>query len=268
VARLKTSDPLYPKLPNPTKLFAAASSNVMEGRQFVTRHAVSLLFLCAGLAFGGSFPDATVALVAHFETSSGPRILVRIAAETAAFFRPAGLSLEWYPSREAAPANAARTLDVWFHGDCWPPDWQSSGMPPGSTRLGWVRSEHGRIVREISVDCSLVMRFAAAARHSSTSSTLLDLVYTRFMERVVGHELLHVLLMSPQHGRSDFTRPRLYASDWRRIGSLTRAEVQSLRQRYGLSPGTAREAAFLSFLSDAQPDAIGKLLGISIASGR
>jgi hypothetical protein len=149
-------------------------------------------------------------------------------------FHPAGLSLEWYKSRDAAPANAARTLDVWFHGDCWPiPAREFWRSPLNSVRLGWVHSQNGHIAGDISVDCAVVMQLVAEARSATTNRAVLDLVLLRLVERVVAHELLHVLLMSASHGSSDFSSPRLQISDWGRIGRLTHAEIQSLRQLYG-----------------------------------
>lgn len=224
------------------------------------RNAGFLLFICAGVAPGSLFSaDATIALVTHFETDSGPEILRQIAAPIAAAFRPAGLSIEWYPSRDAAPASAARTLDVWFHGDCSSSIDRPVEAAHGTIRLGWVHSDHGRIAGEITVDCPLVRGFAAQARSVSGSVPQLSLMYTRFLERVVGHELLHVLMMSGAHGKSDFSHAQLYASDWRRAGELTHAEIQSLRQWYALNVRTVREAAFLSFMSDRPSETITKL---------
>jgi hypothetical protein len=229
------------------------------------RNVLFLLLLCAGVAPGSSFPtDATIALVPHFDATPVPEILRQIAPPIAAAFRPAGLSVEWYPSRAAAPANAARTLDIWFHGDCQP----LSGpmVEPrlqGVLRLGWVHSDHGRIAGEIVIDCPLVMGFAIHARNASTTTPQLSLVYERLLERVVGHELLHVLLMTATHGKSDFTHAQLYASDWRRNGQLTHAEIQSLRQWYGLNVRIVREADFLSFMSDGPSENIGKLTVLS-----
>jgi hypothetical protein len=153
-------------------------------------------------------------------------------------FRPAGISLEWYKSRGAAPANAARTLDVWFQGDCWPMTVRAFWGPRlDSVRLGWVLSQDGHIAGHIIIDCALVMQFAAEAQSAPENRAVLDVVFLRFVERVVAHELLHVLLMSASHSSSDFSSPRMHASDWRRIGHLTQAEVQLLRRLYG--PGAS-----------------------------
>jgi hypothetical protein len=194
-----------------------------------------MLLVCSGLAPGHPLTtDATVALVAHFERPPGQHILYWIAPIIAEVFRPAGLSLEWYATRDAAPENAARTLDVWFHGDCRPTAAREFWSPSlDSVHLGWVLSHDGHIAEDIFVDCAVVMQFAAEARSRTTNRALSDVMFLRLVERVVAHELLHVLLMSAVHGASDFTSPRLHASDWRRIGRLTHAEVQSLRRLYG-----------------------------------
>jgi hypothetical protein len=201
----------------------------------VTRDAVFMLLVCSSLAPGCSLTtNANVALVPHFERPLGEHILPWIAPMIAEVFRPAGLSFEWYKNRDAAPANAARTLDVWFHGDCWPMAARKPwGSPLDSVRLGWVHSQNGHIAEDIIVNCALVMQFAAEARSATTNRAVLDLVFLRLVERVVAHELLHVLLMSASHGSSDFSSPRMQVSDWRRIGRLTHTEVQSLRQLYG-----------------------------------
>jgi hypothetical protein len=148
-------------------------------------------------------------------------------------FRPAGLSVAWYENRRYAPANTARILDVWFHGNCWPmPAEVPRGSPLQSLRMGWVLSRDGRIAEDINVDCAVVLHLAANAQTIATNRPLLDLVFLRLMEHVVAHELLHVLLMSASHGGTEFSRPRLAASDWRRIGRLTDVEVHLLRQLY------------------------------------
>lgn len=199
----------------------------------MTRHAVYMLLVCTGVA--PSHPlmtNTTVALVAHFERSSGQRVLHWIGPMIAQVFRPAGLSLEWYTSPDDVPANAARTLAVWFHGDCWPmaaPEFQ--GLLRTPVRLGWVLSHDGHIGADIEVDCALVMRVAAEAQ-SGTNGALPCAAFLRLMERVVSHELMHVLLMSPGHGTSDCTRAHLQPSEWRRIGRLTHAEVDLLRKLY------------------------------------
>jgi hypothetical protein len=200
----------------------------------VTRDAVFVLLVCTGLAQGHPLTtSATIALVPHFEKPSGRHILHQLAPMVAEVFRPAGLSLEWYENPRAAPANTARTLDVWFHGNCWlmPAEvfWNS---PPASLRLGWVVSRGGHIAADINIDCAVVMQLAAKAQTVTTNRPLLGLVFLRLMERVVAHELLHVLLMSASHGDSELRRPQMSASDWRRIGCLTDAEVQLLRKFY------------------------------------
>jgi len=176
--------------------------------------------------------NTTVALVAHFEGPSGQQVLHWIAPMIAEVFRPAGLSLEWYTAPDGVPANAARTLAVWFHGDCWP---MAAGefqrLLPAPVRLGWVLSHDGHIGADIEVDCTLVMRVAAEAQ-SSTNRTLSCAAFLRLMERVVSHELMHVLLMSAGHGTSDCTRARLQPSEWRRIGHLTHSELDLLRELY------------------------------------
>jgi hypothetical protein len=201
----------------------------------VTRDAVFMLLVCTGLGTGRLLAtSATVALVPHFETPLGQQILPWIAPTIAEAFQPAGLSVEWYKNRDAAPGNAARTVDVWFRGDCWPMTARNfRGSSWNSIRLGWVRSQNGHIGDDINVDCAAVMQLAAEARSATTNRALLDVVLLRLVEHVVAHELLHILLMSASHGHSDFSSPHMQASDWRRIGRLTHAEVQSLRKSYG-----------------------------------
>jgi hypothetical protein len=196
---------------------------------------VFVLFVCGVLAQGRpSKTSATIALVPHFEMPSGDRLIHWLAPMIAQVFRPAGLSLEWYDNREAVPANIVRTLDVSFHGTCWPMSARSSRISSLSFgRLGWVFSHDGQIADEVAVDCAQVMHLAADARNTTTDGPLLELVYLRLMERVMAHELLHVLLLSRGHGRSEFSRPRMQASDWRGIGHLTTSELRSLRQLYG-----------------------------------
>jgi hypothetical protein len=148
-------------------------------------------------------------------------------------FRPAGLSLEWYGSPQDVPANTAHTIDVWFHGSCWPMTIRAWSTPLDAARLGWVVALNGHIPETIAVDCAQVMHLAADAKNANTNKALLDVAFLRLMERVVTHELLHVLLMTRGHGSSEFSRPRMQASDWRAMGHLTTSEIRSLRQLYG-----------------------------------
>jgi len=201
----------------------------------VTWDAVSVLLVCTGLAQCHPVTTSrTVALVPHFEKPLGQHILRWLEPMIAEVFRPAGLSLAWYENRRDAPANSARTLDVWFHGNCWPtPARVSRGSPLDSLRMGWVLSRDGRIAEDVNVDCAVVMQLAANAQTITTNRPLLDCVFLRLMEHVVAHELLHVLLMSASHGGSEFSRPQMAASDWRQIGRLTDVEVHLLRELYG-----------------------------------
>jgi hypothetical protein len=174
-----------------------------------------------------------VALVAHFEKPFERAILHQLAPMIAEVFRPAGLSLEWYESRRAVPTNTLRTVDLWFHGTCVPiPAQVPWNSPLNALRLGWVVSRDGRIGDEINVNCAVVMQLAANAQTITTNRPLFGLVFVRLMEHVVSHELLHVLLMHAAHGTSEFSRPHLRASDWRRLGGLTDAEVELLRRLY------------------------------------
>jgi len=198
------------------------------------RRAAYMLLLCRSLAPGRPLTATTsVALIAHFERPPGQHLLNWIAPTIAEVFRPAGLSLAWHTAPENVPVKAARTLHVWFHGDCWPmAALEFRGSSHARVRLGWVLSHDGHIGPDIEVDCALVMQVAAAAQ-SSTNRMLSYVAYLRIMERVVSHELMHVLLMSAGHGVSDCTRARLEASEWRRIGHLTQAEANILQELYG-----------------------------------
>src|SRR5215831_1560441 len=126
----------------------------------MTRGAVFMLLTCSGLASGSPLTtSATVALVPHFQKPPGEQLLHWIAPMIAEVFRPAGLSVEWYQDRDLSPPNAARTLDVWFRGDCRPMAarevWNSRSQ---SDRLGWVHSRNGRIDDDIVVDCARVLQ--------------------------------------------------------------------------------------------------------------
>ena len=199
----------------------------------MTRDAVFVLLVWSSLGRGQPVTtSATVALVPHFEKPFGRETLHQLVPMIAEVFRPAGLSLEWYENQRAPPVNPSRTLDVWFHGNCLPMPRMSWGSPVNSLRLGWVFSRQGRIADEIHIDCGVVMQLAANSQTGIANRPLLGLVFQRLLEHVVAHELLHVLLMSGNHGASEFSRPHMDSSDWRRVGHLTDAEVQLLRQLY------------------------------------
>jgi hypothetical protein len=199
----------------------------------VTPYAVFLLLAPGALASDGTLTTthATVALIAQFESPSDKTLLVWIAPVVEEIFRPAGLSIRWYETREAAPADAARILDVRFHGDCRPITSQAgSNVATQSRRLGWVFTHNGEIADEIIISCGALRQFAVEAQDGTASRPFFNLALVRLEARVIAHELLHVLLMSGYHGDSDFTSAHLYHSDWRRVGRLTDREAESLRR--------------------------------------
>jgi len=122
--------------PTPRFYSRRVTCDIPRGREPVTWDAVSVLLVCTGLAQCHPV-TTTVALVPHFEKPLGQHILRWLEPMIDKVFRPAGLSLAWYENRRDAPANTARTLDVWFHGNCWPTP------ANGLLRLALRLSPHG-----------------------------------------------------------------------------------------------------------------------------
>ena len=201
----------------------------------MTRHAVSVVLVCAGIAASRPAPGATkVALIGHFDQSPGAHLLRWIAPAVARIFRPGGVALDWYADRGSVPDSTGAVLDVWFHGDCRRSETSAQlDAPAYPVRLGWVVAVDGRIGHDISIDCTAIMRVAGEAAVSAMHRGLLDAIFVRLLERVLGHEVLHVLLGSAGHGTSELTLARIEPGVWEQVGRLTPAEIREIRELYG-----------------------------------
>jgi len=97
----------------------------------------------------------------------------------------------------------------------------------GNRRLGWAYTAQSWTPRRIGIDCGVIT--STVRRISWKVHPQRSRVFYKCAARVVAHELLHVLLNSPDHSTSELRHSELRVGDFYVEPHLTAAEIDRLR---------------------------------------
>lgn len=178
-----------------------------------------------------------VGVMLRFEREPSPAFLQLLQSEVGSIFRPSRLDLRWEILQSGRqPGTYNRVAVVQMHGTCAPTE--TRGTSSGSLRLGWTAVNEGEVLPYATIDCDQIARVLASSRNPSVNRQLWPTIYARLAGRVLAHELIHVLLRSPEHSDSDCARSPLRSIDLDLQARLSDAEVAALKQ-IGRRTGTA-----------------------------
>jgi hypothetical protein len=173
-----------------------------------------------------------VGIVLHWEKKPESAFLRLLRSEVEHIFRPSGLALGW----EAGPQKAVGTYDrvvvVRLHGVCSEYrvyDFSEGSLVNGSP-LGWTYINDGELIPQSALDCDQVARALAEMRGRLPHQLTLRNVYARLAARVLVHEMMHVLLRTPDHDAADFTRPSLRLEELQKGLRLRPEQISALRR--------------------------------------
>ncbi|MBI3666009.1 MAG: hypothetical protein HY236_07260, partial [Acidobacteria bacterium] len=118
-----------------------------------------------------------------------------------------------------------------LRGDCnsRPPNTRANGEAK-NLPLGWTLVEEGEVMPYSVVDCDRISGTFAAWFNRAAESPARVGMYWRLMGRVAAHELMHALLRTTEHGRTDATRARVRSGDLLFGARLEPEEVAALRR--------------------------------------
>lgn len=208
-----------------------------------------LLLFSAALAAPYSFPAVpakpapeflppTVGILLRFDRPPGTLFLKALRRELEYIFQPAGLDLRWEVlDGTTVSGSYNRVVLVEMHGHCNP-----SGVrelhhaPQPNVPLGWTIVNDGEVISRVAVDCDAIGGLASEMRGRFTNSLMVERIFLRVLGRVVGHEMLHALLATPDHHNSPYTRAHLRAADVLAVPRLSSDEVSRLREALYHSP--------------------------------
>jgi hypothetical protein len=104
------------------------------------------------------------------------------------------------------------------------------GAPGPKAPLGWTFINDGEVIPRVAVDCDAIGGLASKMRGRFTNSLMVERTFVRMLGRVVGHEMLHALLATPDHHNSAYTRAHLRSADLAGTPRLSSEEASRLRQ--------------------------------------
>jgi hypothetical protein len=202
----------------------------------MTRRVVAAALLASFAALPAAEPASpeylprTVGVMLTFEHRPAGDFLrnLRGLEET---FRASGLDLRWEVAKEGwRPGVYFRVVVVTVRGHCGFDRVRELAPARDSTvPLGWTVVSDGEVIPHLTIDCDRIAAVTAGLRDVYGRQFLPEL-YRRLASRVVAHELMHVLLRTTEHTRSECLRTPLQIGDLRRPLRLTAGEIQALRE--------------------------------------
>jgi hypothetical protein len=131
--------------------------------------------------------------------------VVALKKEIGRIFASTRLRIDWVSREEAGLGfEAADIVVVRFRGHC-----RATAMPPGPPDelgpLAWTHISDGRVLPFSEVECERVARAAQSALAGGERVRAQQMV-GRALGRVVGHELLHILLQRKPHSAKSIFR--------------------------------------------------------------
>jgi hypothetical protein len=186
----------------------------------------------------GPFPDEwkppSVGIVLTWEYQPAEDFLKLLRREVEHIFRPSGLTLRWELSRRRQSGVYDRVVVVKLQGRCSAQrvsDFRDGSLVNGSP-LGRTYVMDGEVIPHAEVDCDQVARALAEMRARLASHLLIANLHARLAGRVLGHEMMHILLETREHDAADFTRASLRLEDLQVGARLRPAQIAAL-QRIG-----------------------------------
>ena len=206
--------------------------------------AVLCVLMVAGEAAADICVDVDLRVAGH---DLSPLLEQSLQNEASALWQPYGVRIQWLTTREASRCSPVHaSFDVRVEYQPAPAGKASRSIVLGSTQL--VSG---------TIDCAAILLDYDATEELISSSPAIDLFTLmgqsqagpvdigRALGRVLAHEIGHVLLAEPHHPvrglmRKSFAAPDLVAHH-RRTFTLSREEIDRLRQRERELTGTGRE---------------------------
>jgi hypothetical protein len=183
----------------------------------------------------------SVGLFVSWDQPPAEAFLKQLRREVGRIFRPTGLRLVWELGSGKKPGVYHRVIVVRLQGRCGSDrvgDFRDDDLPKDA-RLGWTFVVDGDVIPHSVVDCDQVARTVAAMRSRFSSNILLHAMFARAAGRVLTHEMMHVLLQTPEHDGAAFTRPSLRLDDLFTAPSLRPAQVLALQRIGRPAPGVS-----------------------------
>jgi hypothetical protein len=168
----------------------------------------------------------TLTLIAQFDHSPDPPIWKALVGDLTGDVALDGRRLELIrQTKETEGRSFADLIVVSMIGKCQPlsgprPDWRPQP-------LGWVHRESGTFMPFVFVDCDRVAE--AVSRH--VNGFVSDREYVTALERVIRHELRHILLATAAHEDAGDYRASLSPEDLVRPWQAQRESSASGRSR-------------------------------------
>jgi hypothetical protein len=186
--------------------------------------------VCAPGAVSGLDRRPVVGILVDFEQKPAPEFLKQVRSEVEHFFRPSGVRLEWHTKVGKGMGTFDRVVRITVRGRCGISYAGKQGLEEGVVHLGWTVFEDGEATSQVVVDCDRIAQIAGHTLGWYGNPGMLYLHYIRLAGRVVGHEMLHVLLDTSAHSDSDLNRRVLRLDDLRREARLAPLEIEQLRR--------------------------------------
>ena len=181
----------------------------------------------------------TVGVQLRFQLKQSPGVEKLLRKEVEDIFRPTALRFRWeLPNGKSQITVNGQLVMIEMRGHChsWP--LRESGQEEHQDLpLGWTLIKAGEVVPYSVVDCDGIAQMMRRQRNPPPGTAAWTSMYWLLTGRVVAHELMHALLRTTGHGRTDTTRARLRFDDLIFPARLEREEVAALRRLGQESPG-------------------------------
>lgn len=187
-----------------------------------------------------SLPPA-VGVLLRFDGKPSADLVKQIRLQVEYIFRPAGLDLHWEMfDGEQRSGEYDEMVLIEMRGCTAPAASEPRQLPGPQVQLGWTFVTDGKVMSRLVVDCNAVAAVAGEARRLNLAGDLFArATFLRLLARVIGHEMLHALLATREHGNSSYTRAQLRAADLLAAPRLSADEVRRLHEALYDSPKRA-----------------------------
>lgn len=142
-------------------------------------------------------------LFLHFDSTPSPLFLRTMKHELAVVLP--GFALRWIANGDtvAASKTYSRSFIIRFRGTCAVIPGQPESESDGPIVLGDTVTSEGSILPYSVIDCDILQAFLRTAHLSEAGQ---EARLGRASGRVLAHEMYHVLLQTPDHGRKGLAK--------------------------------------------------------------
>ncbi len=179
-----------------------------------------------------------VGVLLQFEKPAAPGFLKPLEQEVGKTFRAAGIDVRWEVlSPQKRVGTYDRVIIAQMRGACgFPRVATVTEAPDLRARLGWTMVNEGDVIPHSVIDCEQIARVVAQWRRQGARHATIPALYYRLASRVLTHEMMHVLLKTPDHDHADFTRSPLRSSDFDLVPKLNREQIAALMRAFRPTP--------------------------------